>query len=200
MLQDLKRGLLFTMVTMALFGVGYPVALWTFGRFVFPGQAEGSLIRNSEGRIVGSSLIAQRFDRAEYFHPRPSAVDYNGASTGGSNDGPTNPAHLQTVRERLDALVAAEGVPASSVSSEMITASGSGLDPHIPPESAEVQVNRIAAARRLDPSRLRDLVGRHVEPPTLGFLGRARVNVLELNLALDGEFGSNGAAESTRKE
>jgi K+-transporting ATPase ATPase C chain len=188
MVQDLKRGLFFTLVTMLLFGAGYPAALWAVGRLVFPDQSEGSLIRGADGRIVGSRLIAQKFERPEYFHPRPSGVDYNAASTGGTNYGPWNPDHRKAVRERLDAIVAREGVPASRVPSEMVTASGGGLDPHIPPDAAEIQVARIARARGVEESRVGDLTRRHMQRPTSGFLGRARVNVLELNLALDREL------------
>jgi len=188
MLADLKRGALFTAVTMALFGIAYPLAILGVGRLAFPRQAEGSLIRRPDGRVAGSSLIAQAFSQDEYFHPRPSAVDYNAASTGGSNYGPSNPDHLESVRERLDAFTAREGVGAGQVPSEMVTASGGGLDPHIPPDGAELQVARIARARGVEPDRIRELVRTYTEPPSLGAFGRARVNVLELNLALDREI------------
>ncbi len=103
MFKEIKHGILFTVVTMVLLGGGYHVVLWGIGSAVFPEQAEGSLIRRDDGTIVGSRLIAQKFTRPEYFHPRPSAVDYNAASTGGSNYGPSNPDHLKAVQERLDA-------------------------------------------------------------------------------------------------
>ena len=199
MIQELKQGLLFTLVTMLLFGGGYHVALWAVARVAFPDQAEGSLIRGADGAVIGSRLIAQSFERPEYFHPRPSGVDYNAASTGGTNYGPTNPDHLKAVRERLDAVTALEGAPASRVPSEMVTASGGGMDPHIPPGAAELQIERVAAARAVDASRVRALVARHTEPPTLGFLGRARANVLQLNLALDRELGPRVAAEPAGK-
>jgi K+-transporting ATPase ATPase C chain len=156
---------------------------------LFPAQAEGSLIRRADGTVVGSRLIAQKFERAEYFRPRPSAADYNAASTSGSNYGPSNPDHLQLVQERLDAIVKDEGVAASQVPSEMVTASGAGMDPHIPPGAAALQVARVARSRGIDASGVRELVAAHTELPALGFLGRARVNVLELNLALDEAFG-----------
>jgi K+-transporting ATPase ATPase C chain len=190
MWTELRRGVLFTAVTMLLFGFGYHLALWGAGRVLFPRQAEGSLLRRGDGTVVGSNLIAQKFTRPEYFQPRPSAVDHNAASTGGSNYGPSNPDHLAAVRERLDAVVALEGVTPQAVPSEMVTASGAGLDPHIPPAAAELQVARVARARRLPPERIRELVRSHTEPPTLGLLGRARVNVLELNLALDEALGA----------
>jgi K+-transporting ATPase ATPase C chain len=190
MFKELKQGLLFTLVTMVLLGGGYNVALWGIGRVLFPSQAEGSLIRRADGTIIGSRLIAQKFTRPEYFHPRPSGVDYNAASTGGTNYGPSNPDHLKAVKERLDAVTAEEGVTAAQVPSEMVTASGGGMDPHIPPAAAEIQAARIAAARRAPVERVRELIRMHTEPPTFGFLGRARVNVLELNLALDETFGA----------
>jgi K+-transporting ATPase ATPase C chain len=187
MLKDFTRGLLFTLVTMVLFGGAYHGALRGIGRIFFPVQAEGSLIRRPDGVVVGSRLIAQKFERPEYFHPRPSAVDYNAASTGGTNYAPSNPDHLKAVAERLSAVSSLEGVPAARVPSEMVTASGGGLDPHIPPDAADIQMARVARARGVDEARVRGLVRLYTEPPTFAFLGRRRVNVLELNLALDRE-------------
>lgn len=188
MFTELKRAVLFTFVSMALIGL-YHVAIWGAGRALFPAQAEGSLVRSADGTVVGSRLIAQTFNRPEYFHPRPSAVDYNAASTGGSNYGPTSPDHLAAVAERLGAIVRQEGVTAAEVPSEMMTTSGAGLDPHIPPAAAAIQARRVAEARLVPIDRVRDLVAAHTERPTFGFLGRARVNVLELNLALDAALG-----------
>jgi K+-transporting ATPase ATPase C chain len=190
MLKEIKQGILFTVVTMVLLGGAYHVLLWSIGRVAFAAQAEGSLIRRSDGTVVGSRLIAQKFTRPEYFQPRPSAVDYNAASTGGSNFGPSNPDHLKLVQERLDAIISQEGVTAGRVASEMVTASGAGMDPHVPPVAAELQAARVASARGVPIERVRDLIRSHTEPPTLGFLGRARVNVLELNLALDEALGA----------
>ncbi len=187
--SDLVRGALYTAVTMVLFGGIYHLFVWGIGTAIFPAQAEGSLIRRADGAVAGSSLIAQGFKRPEYFQPRPSAVDYNAASTGGSNYGPSNPDHLKAVAERLAAITAQEGVTAAQVPSEMVTASGGGLDPHIPPKAAEIQVARIARARNVDPGRVRNLVRAHTDAPALGIFGRERVNVLELNLALDATFG-----------
>src|SRR5574341_241488 len=136
MLTEVRRGVLFTLVTMILLGVGYHVVLWGIGRVLFPAQAEGSLLRRGDGSVIGSRLVAQGFGRPEYFHPRPSPVDYNAASTGGSNYGPSNPDHLKAVRGRLDAVTTLEKVAASQVPSEMVTASGAGMDPHIPPAAA----------------------------------------------------------------
>lgn len=190
MVKELKQGILFTLVTMVLLGGGYNVVLWALGQAAFPSQAGGSLIRRADGTVVGSRLIAQKFMRPGYFHPRPSGVDYDAASTGGTNHGPSNPDHLKAVRERLDAVIAGEGVPASQVPSEMVTASGGGMDPHIPPAAAALQAARVARARGVSAGRVRALVQAHTTPPSLGLLGRARVNVLELNLALDAELGA----------
>jgi K+-transporting ATPase ATPase C chain len=190
MVKELKQGVLFTVVCMVLLGGLYHVALWGIGRVLFPSQAEGSLIRRADGTVVGSRLIAQKFERPEYFHPRPSGVDYNAASTGGTNYGPSNPDHLKAVQERLDAITTREGVTADRVPSEMLTASGGGMDPHIPPAAAALQARRVASARGVSVERVSELVRAHTELPTLGFLGRARVNVLELNLALDETLGA----------
>ena len=199
MLQDIKRGFRFTFVTLVLFGFGYHGLLWTVGRVAFAGRAEGSLLRRADGAIVGSTLIAQKFERPEYFHPRPSGVAYNAASAGGTNYGPSNPDHLKAARERLDASRARENVPASRVPSEMITASGGGLDPHIPPEAAEIQVLRVARARQMPEPQVRALVREHTEGPTFGFLGRARINVLQLNLALDHQSGASRNTSSAQQ-
>jgi K+-transporting ATPase ATPase C chain len=190
MLTEIRRGVRFTIVAITLFGGAYHCALWAIGTIAFPTQAEGSLIRRADGTVVGSRLIAQAFARPEYFHPRPSAVDYSAASTGGTNYGPSNPDQLRVVRERLAALMRQEGVAAGQVPSEMVTASGGGLDPHIPPATAALQARRVASARAVPVERIRDLVRAYTEPPTFGLLGRARVNVLELNLALDRTFGA----------
>jgi K+-transporting ATPase ATPase C chain len=194
MVKEIKQAILFTIVTMVLLGGGYHVVLWAIGRVAFPTQAEGSLIRRPDGTVVGSRLIAQKFTRPEYFQPRPSAVDYNAASTGGTNYGPSNPDHLKAVQERLDVITKQDGVTAGQVPSEMVTTSGGGMDPHIPPAAAALQAGRVASARGVPVDRVRDLIQAHTEPPTFGFLGRARVNVLELNLALDETLGARAPA------
>ena len=194
MITEIRRGVLFTLVTLVLIGGVYNVALWAIGQTLFSSQAEGSLLRRSDGSVIGSRLIAQKFARPEYLQPRPSGVDYNAASTGGTNYGPSNPDHLKAVRERLEAISAHEGVTAPQVPSEMVTASGAGMDPHIPPAAADLQARRVATARGVPVERVQELIRAHTDPPTLGFLGRARVNVLELNLALDETFGVAPAA------
>jgi K+-transporting ATPase ATPase C chain len=190
MVKELRQGVLFTLVTLVLLGGVYNVLLWGVGRVAFPAQAEGSLVRRADGTVIGSRLIAQKFTRPEYFQPRPSAVDYNAASTGGTNYGPSNPDHLKAVRERLEAITKQEGVDVTRVPSEMVTASGGGMDPHIPPAAAELQAARVATARGVPIERVRQVIQTYTEPPTFGFLGRTRVNVLELNLALDETFGA----------
>jgi K+-transporting ATPase ATPase C chain len=181
MLTDVKRGVLYTIVTMTLFGGLYHLLIWGVGRAAFPQQAEGSLIRRADGTVVGFSLIVQSFKRAEYFHPRP-------VSTGGTNYSTGNPDQLKAVSERLETITKEENVSPGQVPSEMVTAGGSGLDPHIPPNAADLQVDRVARARNVDAEQIRDLVRAHTEPPALGVFGRDRVNVLELNLALDEKF------------
>jgi K+-transporting ATPase ATPase C chain len=200
MFKEIKQGILFTIVTMVLLGGAYHLVVWAIGQTIFASQAEGSLIRRGDGSVVGSRLIAQKFTRPEYFQPRPSGVDYNAASTGGTNYGASNPDHLKAVQERIDAVTKQEGVTADRVPSEMVTASGGGMDPHIPPNAAEVQAARVAASRKVDVSRVRELVAAYTDAPTLGILGRARVNVLELNLALDETFGAPAPAPATATE
>ncbi len=194
MLKELRQSVLFTIVTMALFGGVYHAALWALGRLAFPAQAEGSLVRRSDGTVVGSRLVAQAFVRPEYFHPRPSTADYNADPAGASNNSVANPEQVLAERERLVAVVAEDGVPASRVPSELVTASGSGVDPDLSPEAAEIQVARIARARGVAIDRVRALAAAETVPPPFGFYGRARLNVLELNLALDAAFGTPPAA------
>jgi potassium-transporting ATPase KdpC subunit len=199
MFNEIKQGILFTVVTMVLLGGVYNTFLWGVGQAVFPAQTGGSLIRREDGTVVGSRLIAQKFTRPEYFRPRPSAADYNAASTSGSNYGASNPDHLKAVLQRIDAITKDEGVVAAAIPSEMITASGAGMDPHIPPAGAALQAARVASARNVDVSRVRELIALHTEPPTFGFLGKARVNVLELNLALDTALGPSLPTSETSK-
>jgi potassium-transporting ATPase KdpC subunit len=188
MLKEIKEGFFFTLVTMVLFGVLYPVLVWGMGRIVSPRNAEGSFIRKADGTILGSELLGQAFTRGEYFHGRPSAVDYDAASTGGSNYAASNPDHLKAVRDRAEAIAQEDDVRFDRIPSDLVTTSGGGLDPHISPEAALIQVERVARERGVAPERVRQLVEAHVEGPTFGLLGKSRVNVLELNLALDSEI------------
>jgi K+-transporting ATPase ATPase C chain len=187
MLTEIKRGILFTIIAMTIFGGAYHAALWGIGRVMFPAQSEGSLIRRADGTVIGSRLIAQRFARDEYFHPRPSAVDYNAASTGGSNYGPSNPEYLESVGQRVSAMASLEGVRPDQIPAEMVTASGGGLDPDISVSAAELQAPRVARSRGGSREQVGELIRSHTMAPALGFLGPPRVNVLELNLALDKE-------------
>jgi K+-transporting ATPase ATPase C chain len=175
---------------MLLFGGGYHLSLWALGLVAFPSQVEGNLIRRADGTVVGSRLIAQAFTGPRYFHPRPSAVEYDAASTGGSNLGPSSPDHLAEVQERIAEITTREAARPGQVPSEMVTASGGGLDPHIHPAAAELQARRVASTRGIPIERVHEQIETHTESPTFGFLGRARVNALELNLALDDAFGA----------
>ena len=179
-----------TIVWSIVCGIIYPLVFTVFAQLVFPKQANGSLIMGG-GKLLGSEWMAQQFQGTKYFWPRPSAATYGTGATGlnassGSNLGPTS-AQLQTnVRANAKALRDAHKLAADApVPSDLVYASASGVDPHISPEAAEFQVVRVAAARGIPADQVRSLVEQHVEPPQLGFLGQARVNVLLLNLALD---------------
>ncbi len=187
MLKLLLQSVLMLVVSTLLTGIAYPLLFTGVAQLCCRAQAEGSLLRRGE-HIVGSSLIAQPFDQAQYFWPRPSATTpqpYNAASSAGSNLGPTNPALLDAVAARIARLQQADSDNHQPIPVDLVTASGSGLDPHISPGAAEYQLPRVARARGMDPQRLRALIAAHTAPRQWGILGEPRVNVLELNLALD---------------
>jgi K+-transporting ATPase ATPase C chain len=171
----------------ALTGVVYPLLVTGIAQIAFPGKANGSLIEK-DGQVLGSSLIGQPFYDPKYFWSRPSATSpmaYNGAASSGSNQGPTNPALKEAVEGRVKALRDAGGDPSKPVPVDLVTASGSGLDPHISPAAAEYQIGRIAQQRGIAAEKIKSLIEKHTEGRSFGLLGEPRVNVLQLNLALD---------------
>jgi K+-transporting ATPase ATPase C chain len=193
-----------TLFFIVVTGVAFPVAVWGIGQVAFPHQARGSLLRDASGRVVGSELIGQSFTRAQYFHPRPSAAGagYDASNSSGTNLGPTSAKLVKGVPddpatpdsdesfagfEQLAAQYREEnGLPADAIiPADAATRSASGLDPHISPANAALQVDRVARARAVDPARVREQVARATEGRTLGFLGEPRVHVLRLNIALD---------------
>jgi K+-transporting ATPase ATPase C chain len=187
MLRELKPAFLMLLVFTVLTGLVYPFLVTGLGQLLFPRQANGSLIER-DGKSIGSALIGQPFSSPKYFWSRPSATSpypYNAASSSGSNQGPTNPALTDAVAGRIKALRDADPDNQAAVPVDLVTASGSGLDPHISPAAAEYQVKRVARARGLDPQRVQALVSQYTQGRQLGFLGEPRVNALELNLALD---------------
>ncbi len=175
-----------TLATTVLLGIAYPLVVTVLAQLLYPRQANGELIRRADGTVVGSTLLGQPFTSAGYFYSRPSAAGpagYDPMASGGSNLGPTNKALVDRVAGSVRSLSAENvGVP---IPVDLATASGSGLDPHISPASAEFQVTRVARERGMKDGEVRVLVTKHTEQRQLGFLGEPRVNVLELNLELD---------------
>lgn len=187
MLSQLRPAIVSMVLFTGLLGLGYPLAVTGVAQAVFPAQANGSLVSDKAGKPVGSTLIGQSFSGAGYMHGRPSAAGkgYDASASSGSNYGPLHEDYLARVKADADAL-RAEGPGPIPV--DAVTASGSGLDPHISPAFAERQVDRISAARGVPADRVRAAIAAATEQPTLGFLGQPRVNVLEANLALDARF------------
>lgn len=187
MMAQCRAALLVFVVLSALTGMVYPLAMTAVAQVLFPGAARGS-IKLVDGKAIGSALIGQPFADRKYFWGRPSATApaYNAGASSGSNLGPTNPALREAVEARIAALRAADPENVAQPPVDLVTASASGLDPHISPAAALYQVQRVARERGRSPQEIRQLVERHTIGRTLGVLGEPRVNVLELNLALDG--------------
>jgi K+-transporting ATPase ATPase C chain len=181
--------LMFTVVL----GIGYTLLITGIGQLAFPAQANGSSLTNNEGDVVGSSLIGQSFTDSdgnplpEYFQSRPSAAGdgYDGRSSSGTNWGPENEDLIAAITERKAQIAEFNGVTEADVPADAVTASSSGLDPHISPAYAQIQIDRVADARGIPAEQVRELVAAHTQGPDAGYLGESRVNVLELNLALD---------------
>ena len=194
MLTQLRPALVSLAIFTALTGVIYPVVVTVIAQIAFPRQAHGSLIERN-GKVVGSELIGQAFDQPKYFWGRPSATapfGYNAAASTGSNLGPTNPALTDAIATRVKALRESGVDSQKPIPVDLVTASGSGLDPHISPAAALFQVERVAKARGRSIDEVQRLVEQHIEHRTFGALGERRVNVLKLNLALDGQAPNAG--------
>lgn len=194
MLAQLRAAVVSLLAFTVITGFAYPLLVTGIAQAAFPHQANGSILEK-DGKAVGSSLVGQPFDDPKYFWGRLSATSdsngkplaYNGAASTGSNLGPTNPALVDEVKARIDALRAVDPGNTQPIPVDLVTSSGSGLDPDISPAAAAYQVHRVAQARGLDEARVRQLVAEHTQDRQLGFLGEPRVNVLELNLSLDAQ-------------
>lgn len=188
-MKNLVTAVLMTLVTTLLLGLVYPLVVTGLAQVIFPDKANGQLIRNHDGTVIGSRLIGQPFVSPGYFRSRPSAAGANGydaAASGGSNLGPTNQKLIDRVKADVEKLQ--QENPGKPVPVDLVTTSGSGLDPHISPAAAEFQAPRVARERGIGEDELRRIVREHTEGRQFGFLGEPRVNVLELNLALDERY------------
>lgn len=184
MKKELLPSLILTFVSMIFLCTVYPAIVWAVAQ-VTPGKGRGVVIEDTNGKQYFEN-IGQTFSDDSYFWSRPSAVDYDASSTGGSNSGPSNPEYLATVQQRIDTFLAHHpGISKKDIPSDMVTAGGSGLDPHISVEGALIQVNRVAQVRNIPASQVKALVEEYTEQPLLDFMGTQKVNVLKLNIALN---------------
>lgn len=190
MLNHIRPAVVMIALFTGVLGVAYPLAVTGVAQAAFPSQANGSLVRDKAGTVVGSALVGQTFSQPGYLHPRPSSAGdgYDAAASSGSNLGPLNPDLIARVKTDADALRAETG--ATVVPADAVTTSASGLDPHISPAYAELQIARIAEMRGVEEAQVREVIRRHVEGRTFGVLGQPRVNVLLTNRALDARLGS----------
>lgn len=188
MLNHIRPAVVMIALFTGVLGVAYPFAVTGVAQTVFSEQADGSLVRDKAGKVVGSALVGQTFAEPIYLHPRPSAAGdgYDASSSSGANLGPLNPDLIARVKTDADALRAETG--AAVIPADAVTASASGLDPHISPAYAELQIARIASARGVGEAQVREVIEQHVEGRTFGVLGQPRVNVLLTNMALDARF------------
>ncbi|MGX1588338.1 potassium-transporting ATPase subunit KdpC [Brevundimonas diminuta] len=189
MLNHIRPAIVMIALFTGVLGVGYPLAVTGVAQAAFSDQANGSLVRDKEGRVVGSALVGQTFAAPGYLHPRPSAAGdgYDAAASSGSNLGPLNPDLIARVKTDADALQSEAG--AKAIPADAVTASASGLDPHVSPAYAELQAARIAKVRGVGEAQVREVIRQHVEGRTFGVLGQPRVNVLLTNQALDARLG-----------
>lgn len=187
MFKELRAAVILFLFLMLATGLAYPMLVLGLGRTLFPWQANGSLIE-ADGKIIGSSLIGQNFTGEKYFHPRPSAANYDAANSSGSNLGPTSADLLKSVAGRVAEWKKTAG--AMAVPADLVTTSASGLDPHISPAAAQLQAPRVATARGIALPEVEELVMQYTAPPTFGVLGENRVDVLGLNRALDAKIAA----------
>lgn len=180
------KNLRLSLVLLLICGLAYPLAMTAIAQVVMPAKANGSLIADANGTVIGSELIGQTFTDPKYFWGRISSIDNNAAGSGSNNYAPSHPALIERVQKDIAAFLAANpGVRQEDIPADLLTNSGSGLDPHISPQAAAIQVQRVAKARQLDPEKVQALVAAHTEGRSLGVFGEPRVNVLKLNIALD---------------
>jgi K+-transporting ATPase ATPase C chain len=187
--RQIRPAILLTVTLMVITGFAYPGIVTGLARLIFPRQASGSLV-SKDGRVVGSSLIGQKFEKPWYFHPRPSAAGdgYDATASSGTNKGPTDRKLADTLIASAVAAAINDGAVKGKIPADMVTSSASGLDPHISPANAQLQAARVASSRGASLEAIRALIERHTESRQFGVFGEPRVNVLQLNLALDKEF------------